>query len=220
MVSGRQDHEQQAADPDPHPDHGHDEQDHVAGVGLAPLPDRPLELPVADEPVADCEDPYGGERRTQGDVRPGVALDDLRHDPADRESRGQCGDPGSPPGEVGALAREERTLDVTARHVLIVAVVLTTCDSVRACRGDESDEYYTATTLNGFIADEDNSLEWLFTRRREPDGPLNYVDFIADVGAMAMGSTTYEWILDHEFSGKEPADWIWPYGAVLGLHPP
>ena len=35
--------------------------------------------------------------------------------------------------------------------------------------------------------------------------------FIADVGAMAMGSTTYEWILDHEFADKDPAEWKWPY---------
>ena len=26
-----------------------------------------------------------------------------------------------------------------------------------------------------------------------------------------MGSTTYEWILDHEFAGKEPSEWKWPY---------
>ena len=68
-------------------------------------------------------------------------------------------------------------------------------------------QYYTATTLDGFISDPDNSLDWLFTREREDDGPLNYGEFIADVGAMAMGSTTYEWILDHE----DPADWKWPY---------
>jgi dihydrofolate reductase len=58
-------------------------------------------------------------------------------------------------------------------------------------------QYYTATTLDGFIADPDHSLEWLFTRAREPDGPLNYDAFIAEVGALAMGATTYEWILDH-----------------------
>jgi dihydrofolate reductase len=28
---------------------------------------------------------------------------------------------------------------------------------------------------------------------------------------MAMGSTTYEWILDHEFAGKPAAEWKWPY---------
>ena len=72
-------------------------------------------------------------------------------------------------------------------------------------------QYYTATTLDGFIADPDNSLDWLFTRAREDDGPLSYRDFIAEIGALAMGSTTYEWILDHEFRGKDPADWEWPY---------
>jgi dihydrofolate reductase len=72
-------------------------------------------------------------------------------------------------------------------------------------------QYYTATTLDGFIADPDNSLDWLFTRARDEDGLLNYGEFIADVGALAMGSTTYEWILDHEFGGKDPADWKWPY---------
>jgi len=72
-------------------------------------------------------------------------------------------------------------------------------------------QYYTATSLDGFIADPDNSLAWLFTRQREDDGPLNYGDFIAGVGALAMGSTTYEWILDHEFAGKGPQEWKWPY---------
>jgi dihydrofolate reductase len=72
-------------------------------------------------------------------------------------------------------------------------------------------QYYTATTLDGFIADPDNSLEWLFTREQEKSGPQNYDAFIADVGAMAMGSTTYEWVLDHEFAGKDQADWKWPY---------
>ena len=72
-------------------------------------------------------------------------------------------------------------------------------------------QFYTATSLDGFIADQDNSLGWLFTRKREDDGPLNYGEFIADIGAMAMGSTTYEWILDHEFAGKDPSEWRWPY---------
>jgi dihydrofolate reductase len=72
-------------------------------------------------------------------------------------------------------------------------------------------QYYTATTLDGFIADPNNSLEWLFTRQREPGGAGNYEDFIADVGALAMGATTYEWILDHEFKDKDPAEWKWPY---------
>ena len=65
-------------------------------------------------------------------------------------------------------------------------------------------QYYTAATLDGFIADPDNSLEWLFSRRRDEGGALDYWEFIADVGAIAMGATTYEWILDQESMS-------WPY---------
>jgi dihydrofolate reductase len=72
-------------------------------------------------------------------------------------------------------------------------------------------QYYTATTLDGFIADPHNSLDWLFTRARDPAGPFNYEGFIAGVGAMAMGATTYEWILEHEFADKDPTEWKWPY---------
>lgn len=72
-------------------------------------------------------------------------------------------------------------------------------------------QYYTATSLDGFIAEPDQSLAWLFARTQDRDGPLNYNAFIAEVGAIAMGSTTYEWILDHEFAGKDPAEWNWPY---------
>jgi dihydrofolate reductase len=72
-------------------------------------------------------------------------------------------------------------------------------------------QYYTATTLDGFIADPNDSLEWLFTRAQDRDGPLNYDAFIAEVGALAMGATTYEWILGHEFADKPPEEWKWPY---------
>lgn len=72
-------------------------------------------------------------------------------------------------------------------------------------------QYYTATTLDGYIADESHSLEWLFTRDQDHAGPLNYADFIAGVGAIAMGSTTYEWILDHQVAGRDKAAWKWPY---------
>jgi dihydrofolate reductase len=80
-------------------------------------------------------------------------------------------------------------------------------------------QYYTATSLDGFIADPDNSLDWLFTRARDEDGPLNYRAFIANVGALALGSTTYEWILDHE-SGKWPHDlpsWVFTHRRLRAV---
>ena len=82
-------------------------------------------------------------------------------------------------------------------------------------------QYYTATTLDGFIADATDWLDWLFTRDQDRAGVLNYAAFIADVGALAMGSTTYEWILEHDRACKDPAEWKWPYEIPgLGLHEP
>lgn len=70
-------------------------------------------------------------------------------------------------------------------------------------------QYYTSTSLDGFIATEDDSLEWLF-----PLGDVNdtgYPEFIAQVGALAMGSTTYEWILRHSKEVAEQTGSAWPY---------
>ena len=72
-------------------------------------------------------------------------------------------------------------------------------------------QFYTATTLDGFIATPDDSLDWLFTRAQDSGGALNYAGFIAEVGALAMGSTTYEWILGHEFPGGDLTGGKWPY---------
>lgn len=53
--------------------------------------------------------------------------------------------------------------------------------------------YYTAATLDGFLADEHDSLAWLFKQDQDDDGPMNYGDFITTVGVLAMGATTHEW---------------------------
>ena len=70
-------------------------------------------------------------------------------------------------------------------------------------------QYYTASSLDGFIATEDDSLEWLF-QLGDPDDST-YPDFIAEVGALAMGSTTYEWILNYAQNEGSSTDSIWPY---------
>ena len=57
-------------------------------------------------------------------------------------------------------------------------------------------QYYTASSLDGFIADPDSSLDWLM-QFGAVEG-TSYPDFIKDVGALALGSTTYEWLLRHE----------------------
>jgi hypothetical protein len=56
-------------------------------------------------------------------------------------------------------------------------------------------QYYTASSLDGFLADANHSLEWLFQWGDTAAG--DYPGFIANVGAIAMGSNTYEWVLNH-----------------------
>lgn len=67
--------------------------------------------------------------------------------------------------------------------------------------------YYTASSLDGFLATTDNSLDWLLSRQIDQDAPLGYNPFIGDIGAMAMGATTYEWVMHHSERTGEP----WAY---------
>lgn len=63
--------------------------------------------------------------------------------------------------------------------------------------------YYTASSLDGFIADQDNSLSWLLSRDIDQEGVMNYGGFRATVGAVAVGATTYQWVLDNDPDGWE-----------------
>src|SRR5215216_6025519 len=70
-------------------------------------------------------------------------------------------------------------------------------------------QYFTATSLDGFIATENDSLDWMF-----PLGDLNdssYPEFISDVGALAMGSATYEWMVRNAEKVAAEAGSAWPY---------
>lgn len=70
-------------------------------------------------------------------------------------------------------------------------------------------QYYAATSLDGFIADRENGLDWLM-QFGDVEG-TSYPDFIRDVGALAMGSATYEWLLRHEIRPDSGEPKPWPY---------
>lgn len=70
-------------------------------------------------------------------------------------------------------------------------------------------QYYAATSLDGFIATEDDSIDWLFPLGNIAD--TGYPDFIRDVGALAMGSATYEWMLRHADAVAAETGSPWPY---------
>jgi dihydrofolate reductase len=70
-------------------------------------------------------------------------------------------------------------------------------------------QYYTASSLDGFIATADDSLEWLFPLGDIAD--TSYPTFIKDVGAIVMGSTTYEWMLTNVVGPDATHPEPWPY---------
>lgn len=72
--------------------------------------------------------------------------------------------------------------------------------------------YYTATSVNGYLADESGSLQWLFDV--EGDGTEETAAFIAGVGVQVMGSSTYEWLLHHADVLATPEAWQQVFGDM------
>lgn len=63
----------------------------------------------------------------------------------------------------------------------------------------------TASSLNGWIADEDNSLSWLFA---VPGGAEPAPELLPpNAGVMVEGSTTYEWLLAESDIMAHPEKW-------------
>ena len=63
--------------------------------------------------------------------------------------------------------------------------------------------YYAAMSLDGYIAESDDTLEWLMKFPGVEPGPAvtpvegGYDEFYEGVGALVMGSVTYEFVLEH-----------------------
>lgn len=71
--------------------------------------------------------------------------------------------------------------------------------------------FYTASTLNGFLADPEDSLEWLL--RIPQDEALNDIAAFTDgIGVMVEGSSTYQWVREHEDLVAHPERWQEFYG--------
>ncbi len=74
--------------------------------------------------------------------------------------------------------------------------------------------FFTASSLDGFIATDEHSLDWLLTQDVDPDGPMGYYSFEKNIGALAMGSSTYEWVM------KTRRRTMGLQSAHLGVHAP
>jgi len=85
--------------------------------------------------------------------------------------------------------------------------------------------YFTASSLDGFIADEHHSLDWLFATPHGDDETA-WDALMAQTGALVIGASTYRWMLDHhpellsgpegwqEFYGERPA-WVFTHATDL-----
>ena len=75
-------------------------------------------------------------------------------------------------------------------------------------------QYYCASSLDGYIAEADDSLDWLtgyegsYDGEDAESGPFGddgpYEQFYAGVGALVSGSATYEFVLEHTSEDSEP----------------
>jgi dihydrofolate reductase len=73
--------------------------------------------------------------------------------------------------------------------------------------------YYCAATLDGYIAEADDTIDWLTSYDGAAGDEVEsvaggYDEFYERVGALVSGSTTYEWILGH--MERTGADWVYP----------
>ena len=81
-------------------------------------------------------------------------------------------------------------------------------------------QYLVAATIDGFIADEADSLDWLFEAEASLSAAAStarddrFTRFFSATGAMAMGATTYQWVVEHEKLMDEPGKWHGYYGDV------
>ena len=73
--------------------------------------------------------------------------------------------------------------------------------------------FHTAATLDGFLATDDDSLDWLFVHQQDND----VVEaMMPEIGAIVMGATTYRWLLAHlEQTGEA---WYYAVPAFVFTH--
>ncbi|MEV7798172.1 dihydrofolate reductase family protein [Microbacterium foliorum] len=76
--------------------------------------------------------------------------------------------------------------------------------------------FYTASSIDGFIATDQHSLDWLLKQDIDEDGPMSYALFEKTIGALAMGSSTYEWVMRHEEGrwGYEQPTWVFSHRSL------
>ena len=88
-------------------------------------------------------------------------------------------------------------------------------------------QYYVASSIDGYIADPAGSLDWLTPFDAVPGITAHYEGFLEGVGTIAMGASTYEFLLGlglDEWPYPDQRTWVFTHrdlplfpGAALEL---
>jgi dihydrofolate reductase len=71
--------------------------------------------------------------------------------------------------------------------------------------------YYVAASADGYIADRSGKLDWLFPFEKAEGVGAHYEAFMRNVGALAMGRDTYEFVLAHGGAWAYPGKPTWVF---------
>ncbi|MFT5890704.1 MAG: dihydrofolate reductase [Dokdonia sp.] len=62
---------------------------------------------------------------------------------------------------------------------------------------------FIATSLDGYIADKNDGIDWLYSIPNPSNDDMGYIEFISDIDALVMGRTTFQTVCGFDVD--------WPY---------
>ena len=68
---------------------------------------------------------------------------------------------------------------------------------------NKKNSVFIATSLDGYIADKNGGIDWLYSIPNPSKDDMGYVEFISDIDALVMGRTTFQTVCGFDVD--------WPY---------
>lgn len=68
---------------------------------------------------------------------------------------------------------------------------------------NKKNSVFIATSLDGYIADQNGGIDWLYSIPNPENDDMGYIEFISKIDALIMGRTTFETVLGFDVD--------WPY---------